>query len=108
ADEWAVRRGDWKLHRTKGKLELVNLVDDPSETKNLAKSNAGKVKELGDAYDEWIKGMADPITGGAKRNDVSKDSPASAQKQELTAREIKRAKIREQRRAEKKAAREKE
>ncbi|MGI9473428.1 MAG: sulfatase-like hydrolase/transferase [Rubripirellula sp.] len=113
-DEWAVRRGDWKLHWTKGKLELVNLADDPSETKNLANSNAGKVKELGDAYDEWIKGMADPITGGVKRKDVSKDSPASpkkqelSKKQELTAQEIQRARIREQRRAEKKAARKKE
>ena len=56
-DEWAVRRGDWKLHWTKGKLELINLNKDPSETTDVADHNAVKVKELSQAYDEWIATM---------------------------------------------------
>ncbi|MCH7728754.1 MAG: sulfatase-like hydrolase/transferase, partial [Planctomycetes bacterium] len=34
-DEWAVRRGDWKLRSVKGRSELFNLADDPSEQRNL-------------------------------------------------------------------------
>jgi arylsulfatase A-like enzyme len=103
-DEWAVRRDDWKLHWTKGRMELVNLADDLSETKNLADSNADKVKELSRAYDRWIATMVDPITGGDRRKDESKKTTVSSEKKEMTPREIERERIREQRRAEKKAA----
>lgn len=95
-DEWAVRRGDWKLHWAKGKLELVNLANDPSEKKNVAAGNAGKVKELSESYDNWISQMADPITGGAKRTDSGKTVDAKPEKKELTERE----KIREEKRIE--------
>jgi arylsulfatase A-like enzyme len=106
-DEWAVRRGDWKLHWTKGRMELVNLADDLSETKNLADSNADKVKELSRAYDKWIATMVDPITGGDRRKDESKKTTASSEQKEMTPREIERERIREQRRAAKQAAKEK-
>jgi hypothetical protein len=46
---------------------VVILTDDLSETKNLAGSNPEKVRELSEAYDEWIATMADPITGGDTR-----------------------------------------
>ncbi len=104
-DEWAVRRGDWKLHWARGEMELVNLADDPSESTNLADRNGEKVRELGEAYDKWIATMADPITGGVKRKDGPNETVASSDKPELTPREIERARIREERRAEKKAAR---
>ena len=113
-DEWAVRRGDWKLHWTKGNMELINLADDISESKNLLKGNADKVKELSEAYDDWIAKMEDPITGGPKRADVadrktgSEETTASSAGKPMTPREIERAKIRELRRAEKKAAKDKE
>lgn len=75
-DEWAVRQEDWKLHWTKGKMELINLAEDPSETKNLVCENAHKVKELAAAYDKWITTMANPITDGPKRVDqVSSSDP---------------------------------
>ena len=54
-NEWAVRRGDWKLHWIKSRLELVNLAKDPSERENLADSNPEKVKELSLAFDQWLK-----------------------------------------------------
>ncbi|MCP4786005.1 MAG: hypothetical protein GY903_25970 [Fuerstiella sp.] len=107
-DEWAVRRGDWKLHWTKGNLELVSLADDPSEQKNVAAGHFAKVQELSNAYDQWIAKMVDPITGGQKRVDSFKpaDTNPTPEKKELTERELKREQIRaereKQREAEKK------
>ena len=103
-DEWAVRRGDWKLHWTKGKMELVNLASDPSETTNVASQRAEKVDELRLAYDQWIETMAAPITGGVKRVD---QKVTSSEPKDLTPRQVERARIRAQRREEKKAARKK-
>ena len=103
-DEWAVRRGDWKLHRTRGRMELIDLATDPSETKNLADQHPEQVKALRQAFDDWIATMPDPITGGPKRKDgptLTKDSS----EQRMTAREADRARLREQRRAAKRAAR---
>jgi arylsulfatase A-like enzyme len=45
----ALREGDWKLvwkTTLPQSVELFNLGDDPSETKNLAAENPGKVEEL--------------------------------------------------------------
>ncbi|MGC3970896.1 MAG: arylsulfatase [Pirellulales bacterium] len=46
--EQAVRTGDWKLHKFPGKkpVELYNLADDPSETKNVAADNSSVVAKL--------------------------------------------------------------
>ena len=53
----AVRDGDWKLIEwyEDSRLELFNLRDDIGETKNLAASNPGKVKELRDKLIQWRK-----------------------------------------------------
>jgi len=64
--EWAVRRGDWKLHFIKGKKELFDLGKDPSEKTNVASKNQEMVKQLSGAFDKWIAPMKDPITGGSK------------------------------------------
>jgi arylsulfatase A-like enzyme len=89
--EWAVRRGDWKLHALKGQMELFNLAEDPSETTNLAGKNSEIVKTLSSAFNVWIGQMADPITGGTKR---WKAEPAN---EELTEREKERLKKRMER-----------
>ena len=108
-NEWAVRRGDWKLHWIKSRLELVNLAKDPSERENLADSNPEKVKELSLAFDQWLKKMANPIKGGPKRKDgIQKPADVAAQNKNMTPREIERARIREEKQAAKKAAKEKE
>jgi arylsulfatase A-like enzyme len=65
-DEWAVRHGDWKLRSVRGQVELFTLADDPSETTNLADSQADMVKTLSSAFDAWFAQMAAPITGGGK------------------------------------------
>ena len=56
-DEWAVRKGDWKLHSRKGKVSLFNLVDDESETRDLSKRNAEIVKDLAALYEAWLAEM---------------------------------------------------
>jgi arylsulfatase A-like enzyme len=86
-DEWAVRRGDWKLRSVKGKTELFNLTDDPSEKQDLVNDHSKIVTKLGNAFAAWKEQMADPITG-AKRG---KAEPATTT---LTDREKKRLKKR--------------
>jgi arylsulfatase A-like enzyme len=74
----AVRRGDWKLVKTRtGALvdtnpdalrdlsgaELFDLSTDIGETKNLAAVRPGKVKELADAWQTWNRQLARPLWG---------------------------------------------
>jgi hypothetical protein len=61
-----VREGDWKLignalDTSGGKLDaddkklfLANLVQDLSETRNLAKENPGVVQHLLKLHEEWV------------------------------------------------------
>jgi len=106
-DEWAVRRDDWKLHWTEGRLELINLAEDVSENNNVLRQHSDKVQELRAAFDEWIAPMPPPIAGGSKRRDGSEQT-AESSATKMTPQEAERARIREQRRAEKKAARREE
>jgi hypothetical protein len=72
----------------KGKKELFDLAEDPSETTNLASEQPTIVRTLNGAYDVWIAQMANPITGGSKLG------KAEASKEELTDREKTRLKTR--------------
>jgi arylsulfatase A-like enzyme len=65
--DWAVRKGDWKLHGLRGQLELINLATDPSEQKNLAAAQPEKVKELTMLFDNWLDSMALPMTTGVSK-----------------------------------------
>lgn len=70
----AIRMGDWKLLRNPSEvdaeesddksanagLELYNLADDISETKNLADATPDKVKELNTRLDELLKDAVPP------------------------------------------------
>jgi arylsulfatase A-like enzyme len=60
----AIRAGDWKMleYFEDGRHELFNLHDDPSEAKDLAKSQPDKVAELSKRLASW-------------RNDVSAKLP---------------------------------
>ena len=80
--EWAVRRGDWKLHAVQDRLELIHLKNDPSETRNIADAHPERVRELSAAFDKWIRPMASPITGGSKRwqRKPSVDEPTGREK----------------------------
>lgn len=59
-DRRALRKGDWKLVMNDkpygtGSWELYNLATDPSESRNLAASEPGKVNELLAAWDSYVK-----------------------------------------------------
>jgi len=68
-NSWAVRDGDWKLlgnpkdTSDKGplsaedKLFLVNLAEDPSEMKNLAKDHEDVVRRLESLHSSWIESI---------------------------------------------------
>ena len=71
----AIRRGDWKLLKYTDEayladpsvlsdlsgVELYNLKADIGETKNLAASEPGRVKELTAAWKQWNQGLARPL-----------------------------------------------
>lgn len=79
----ALRKGDWKIvkgnggnARTEGRdkastdgAELYNLAEDIGETKNLAATNPGKLKELTDAWNAMNAGMVDPQWGPLNRGE---------------------------------------
>ena len=100
--EWAVRRGDWKLHGNKGKLELYDLGQDPGEQNDLAKQHRDQVTELQSAFDAWLEPMAEPITGGSKR--WSADAAEAGSKKKKKKKE-RRAEEREKRRMARRKAR---
>ncbi len=61
--QWAVRHGDLKLVVSKGgsgEPELYDLTADIGESKDLAKSQPEKVKQLQALYDAWNAEQAEP------------------------------------------------
>ena len=58
-----IQMGDWKLmeYLEDGHLELYNLKDDLSETKNLAATNPDKAKELLERLNAWRKETNAPM-----------------------------------------------
>jgi arylsulfatase A-like enzyme len=59
---YAIRKGDYKLieHFDPPGVELYNLQNDLSETKDLSEINPDKVKELKTDFNKWLKQM-DPV-----------------------------------------------
>ena len=59
----AIRMGDWKLIEwfETGRLELYNLENDLSETRNLAESHPQELKRLHDAMTKWRKDVNAPV-----------------------------------------------
>jgi len=72
----AVRRGDWKLVKTRegalvdvdpsvlsdlSEAGLYNLSEDIGETRNRAAERPDKVRELGDLWQQWNRQMATPL-----------------------------------------------
>ncbi|MCX6376503.1 MAG: sulfatase-like hydrolase/transferase [Armatimonadetes bacterium] len=61
-EQYAIRKGDWKLLKTQdGQPELYNLADDISEKTDLSAKNPEKVKELSDLYEKWNSELAPPL-----------------------------------------------
>ena len=66
-NNWAVRKGDWKLISTGGKLFLGSLSEDRPEEKNHADENPDVVQRLNSLHDEWEKEVNAPA---AEANEV--------------------------------------
>lgn len=58
-----IRSGDFKLHQfyEDGRVELYNIRADIGETKDLAKSNPSKTKELKDKLEAWKQKTSAPV-----------------------------------------------
>jgi arylsulfatase A-like enzyme len=69
-----IQEGDWKLMEflEDGRLELYNLRDDLSESKNLAKTNPEKTKELYGKLVAWRTAIKAPMP--TKNDGASADS----------------------------------
>ncbi len=74
---YAVRQGNYKLVSQHLKpLSLFNLEVDPYEQKNLAESNAGKVRELQELYETWNKKNVTPLWEDPHLENVAKQEKA--------------------------------
>ncbi len=58
-NQWAVRRGDWKLIHYES-TQLYNLRLDPGERRDLVEEHPQTARDLESLYAEWNKGLADP------------------------------------------------
>ncbi|MCF6333140.1 MAG: sulfatase-like hydrolase/transferase [Draconibacterium sp.] len=56
-NQWAVRKGEWKYLKIKGKEYLFNLKDDIEEQQNLMEVEPSKVNELKNFLKEWESEM---------------------------------------------------
>ena len=65
--QWAVRKGDWKLHGMKDETRLIHLAKDASEQENLAAEEPERVAELTRDFDTWLGAMAPPATPGVPK-----------------------------------------
>lgn len=66
-EQWAIRKGDWKLLSMGGEPELYNLAEDIGEKNNLASANAAKVQELRADWEAWNQKNVPPRWGRPQR-----------------------------------------
>jgi arylsulfatase A-like enzyme len=74
--QWAVRHGDLKLVVSKGgsgQPELYDLAADIGESKDLAKDQPEKVKQLQALYDKWNAEQAEPSAPDAPAKQKKKN-----------------------------------
>ena len=71
----ALRRGKWKLIKTGKEVELYDLEADPSENRNLARSNKAKRAELLERIDFYMKDKVPPPGGGSQARPADFEAP---------------------------------
>ncbi|MFM7520785.1 MAG: sulfatase-like hydrolase/transferase [Planctomycetota bacterium] len=79
-EQWAVRKGDWKLVVSKGgsgKPELYDLSSDVGEQRDRAAAEPARVAELQKLYDVWNAEQAPPSARDKPANQKKKQ-PAAA------------------------------
>lgn len=95
--DWAIRQGDWKIHVVKGNPELINLANDPSETRDLSGKHPMRVQQMTEDYRKWIQQMQNPITGGSRFWKQTANGAAPKPKTKSETRAAQRAQKRAQR-----------
>jgi arylsulfatase A-like enzyme len=82
-EQWAVRKGDWKLVASvvdgPAKVLLYNLKDDIGETKDLTAANPDKAQELRADWVEWNKKNEPPRWQPAKVDKKKKKAKTDPQ-----------------------------
>jgi len=66
---WAIREGDWKLVKMRGKNETPRLYDlskDLAETTDLAARHPDRVKAMQAAYEAWARDLPQPLWSNDK------------------------------------------
>lgn len=75
--QWAIREGDWKLVRMRGKPdELYNLAQDVGEENDLARAQSAVAARLADALETWNAELIDPVFPGLESHNAAKKSSA--------------------------------
>ncbi len=80
-EQWAIRKGDWKLvaSRPDGKEpKLFNLKDDIGEAKDLTAANPDKAKELQAAWTAWNSELKPPLWKPAPAQQQTKKKKKAA------------------------------
>jgi len=80
-EQWAVRKGDWKLVVSKGgsgKPELYDLSSDVGEQRDRAAAEPAKVAELQKLYDAWNAEQAPPSARDKPANQKKRAAAAAA------------------------------
>ena len=76
-DQWAVRRGDFKLVASAvdgvQNVKLYNLKDDIGESKDLSATMPDKAKELKAEWDKWNSEQMKPLWVPMKKKDKKDD-----------------------------------
>lgn len=74
-DDYAIRKGDWKLLWCDSKdgsgtemIELFDMANDSGEWNNVAAANPERAQALQDLFDEWDSQLADNQTGKNPKN----------------------------------------
>ncbi|MBM3880695.1 MAG: sulfatase [Verrucomicrobia bacterium] len=82
-DQWAVRKGDWKLVAARPdnlQTRLFNLAVDLGEANDLSAVHTDKVKELKADWDAWNVGQKEPLWRPAAAGAKAKQKQAGKKK----------------------------
>jgi arylsulfatase A-like enzyme len=79
--QWAIREGEWKLVRIRGKPdELYHLARDIGETKDLARAEPAITTRLARALEAWNAELIDPVFPGLESHKAAKKGSAKNKK----------------------------
>ena len=90
--EWAVRKGKWKAHSLRGKLQLFDLINDPYEKNDIASKQPELAKRLTELHADWQGKMRQSEIKLTRSKTNSKNTSTK-----LNVRELKRQQKREER-----------